>query len=568
MPPKFSRELTQPTVVGNLISRQPRTSPCEAYCPAGNPIQKVNTLAKEGKFEEALEYLMARNPLPGICGRVCPHPCERECNRNNYDQPLAIRALERAASDLADATRTKRPMKKAATGKRVAVVGSGPAGLTAAYFLALLGHDVTMFEAAPVLGGVPRISIPDYRLPTDVVDRAVGNILGLGVQARTNSALGRDISAKTLRNEFDACVIATGAWRERSLGIPGADHALRGLSFLRDVNLGQIREVGARVAVIGGGGVAFDCAFTAKRLGAKEVHVICLEDKDNMVAHPDDICQGQEEGIKVHNSGQVSRIAVEDGQVKGLEYCEVTSFEFDETGALCVTTAEDKQLLAVDTVILAVGQKPELAEVDALELNVTKKGTLEADPQTMATSVEGIFAAGDVVLGASTVAASIGSGRLAAIGVEQYLNPAFDASKESLVFDSGTIAVLAEPNGRRQQLEQHVVKFEELMHVDYYESKPRVEMKRIALSPEVRGFEEVNKGYGREEAAQEAERCFHCGQCASCGSCVEDCPGYVLTMGENGPEVAYPDECWHCGNCRISCPCGAVYYEFPLYTMV
>ena len=207
MPPRFSLELEKPTVFAGYLKYQSRTSPCEAACPAGNPIQKVHSLIKEQRLEEALEYLKSRNPLSGITGRVCDHPCELECNRMNYDEALSIRALERFAADHADRTKLRRPRRMEDTGKTLAVIGSGPAGMTCAYFSALFGHRVTVFEASASLGGMPRIGIPDYRLPKSIVDREVGQILELGVTARTNTAVGRDIGFDAILDEYDLSLI-------------------------------------------------------------------------------------------------------------------------------------------------------------------------------------------------------------------------------------------------------------------------------------------------------------------------------------------------------------------------
>jgi len=291
MPPIFSFELKEATVYADYMDFQSRTSPCEAACPAGNPIQKMHSLIKENRLEEALEYIRARNPFSGITGRVCNHPCENECNRQNYDEPLSIRALERYTTDNADMTLVKGPKRREKTGRKVAIIGSGPAGMTCAYFSALFGHDVTVFEATAFLGGMPRFGIPDYRLPKDVLDREIGRILELGVRVRTNTMVGRDISFENIIEEYDACLVATGAWKERHLDVPDAGLALKGLSFLKDVNEGRRNDIGKRVVILGGGGVAYDCAFSARRLGASEIHIVCLEARDQMCATAEDISQ-------------------------------------------------------------------------------------------------------------------------------------------------------------------------------------------------------------------------------------------------------------------------------------
>ena len=424
MPPRFSKEIEEKVIFPDWLDYQPRTSPCEANCPAGNPIQKANALIKDNRIEEALEYLRSRNPFPGITGRICAHPCEQNCNRNKYDEGLSIRGLERFAVDHADWTRVLNPKRRESSGKRLAIIGSGPAGMTCAYFSALLGHDVTVFESSPTLGGIPRMGIPEFRLPKDVVDREVGQILEVGVRAQTNTTVGRDIEFDKILRDFDACLIAVGTGKERRLDVPGIESALPAVSFLRQVNLGQRDSIGDRVVIIGGGGVAFDCAFTAKRLGASEVHVVCVEGRDNMCASPEDVLQAQAEGIKIHNARMISRVLNDGGKAAGIEYFKISSFEFDERGSLSVQpSSSERKTLSADTVISAVGVQPDLKFIKGNDqFRFTLKGTLDVNPKTLATSVDGVFAAGDVVSGPSTVAQAIGSGRRAAIAIDHYLN--------------------------------------------------------------------------------------------------------------------------------------------------
>lgn len=569
MAPKFSLELEKATIFADYLEYQPRTSPCEAYCPAGNPIQKVNSLIKDGRFEEALQYLMVRNPFPGITGRVCPHPCEKECNRSNFDEALSIRALERAAFDNADMTAFRRPKKKAKTGKKLAVIGSGPAGMTCAYFSTLFGHDVTVYESAPMLGGMPRLGVPDYRLPKDVVDREIGQILELGVQARTNTAVGKDIRLADILKTYDACLIAVGSWKERTLDIPGAGLAISGVSFLKQVTSGNRGKIGKKVVIVGGGGVAYDCAFTARRLGASEINIVCLEARDCMLAHPDDILQGEEEGIILHNSNMISGVLSKKGKAAGIEYYDVASFQFDASGKLNIKPVSGKKnTIAADTVIFAIGEAPDLSFLDGdHKFKLTRKGTLEVNPETMAAPVKGVFAAGDAVSGPGSIAAAIGSGRNAAIAIDRYLRKERGRPGSLYIDAEGNIS-FEEYEDTDKTLKPHVVAYDELMHIDYFDKKSRVKTGRLPISKSVRSFQEIARGYSAKDASLEASRCFHCGHCFQCGSCVEDCPGYVLTMGAAGPEITYADECWHCGNCRTSCPCGAVQYDFPLSMLI
>ncbi len=570
MPPKFSRELQHPTIFSGYLDYQPRTSPCEADCPAGNPIQKISYLIQERRFEEALEYVMVRNPFPGVCGRVCPHPCENKCNRNNYDESVSIKALERAAFDHCEMAKVPRPTPMAKMGKRVAIVGSGPAGMTCAYFLRLFGHSVTIFEALPFLGGMMRSGIPDYRLSKDVLDREIGQILELGIQSKTNTVVGKDVTLAEIMAEYDACLLAVGTWKARRPEVPGGHLGISGLSFLRQANSGNRPTVGKKVVIVGGGGVALDCAFTARRLGASEIHIVCLEPGDKMLAPPEDLSQARAEGVILHNSAMISEILSRQEKTTGIEFYPVTSFRFDEAGQLTFARGSGKmEELEADTVILAIGEQPDFICITGeTRLKLTPKGTLEVNSETMATPVAGVFAAGDAVSGPTCVAEAIGAGRRAAIGIHHYVSRNMTTQVGYAIVDNQQGITMMAMDPESKALSPRIVRYEELSHIDYFEKMPRVVAQKIAASESMKRFLEIDSGYDREQAVKEAARCFHCGHCFSCGSCVEDCPGYVLTMGSDGPAVTYPEECWHCGNCRISCPCGAVEFEFPLSMLV
>ena len=420
MPPRYSREIEQPIVMGDSLKDQFRTSPCEASCPAGNPIQKMQSLVEKGRFGEALRYLRARNPFPGVTGRVCPHFCQAKCNRDRLEGCVNTRALERAAYDHAPKgieSFTRAPE----TGKHVAVVGGGPAGMTAAYFLSLLGHDVTVYESGPVLGGIPRYAVPDFRLPRDVVDREIGWILETGVRACVNVTVGKDISFAELRASSDAVVVATGTPKENALPIPNAECGLKAVEFLRKAALGQRPDVGRTVVIMGGGGVAFDCAFTARRLGAADVHVLCLEAEGAMRAPEEDLEQARREGVHVHNSCTMSGVRKDGDRVSGVDYFDVQECRFDEQGRLSlIPVPGGEHVLACDTVIFAVGMKTDLGFFEGEVPECTPRQWIVADA-AQKTSLEGVFAAGDVASGPSSIAGAVGAGRRAAFGVHAYL---------------------------------------------------------------------------------------------------------------------------------------------------
>lgn len=563
MPPRYSREIEQPVVLGDSLKEQFRTSPCEAACPAGNPVQKMQALVERGDFAEALRYLMAKNPFPGVTGRVCPHFCQAECNRERLEGCVRTRALERAVYDYAPGGAARfRP--RPATGKSVAVVGGGPAGLTAAYFLALLGHEVTVFEAGPVLGGVPRHAVPDFRLPRDVVDREVGWILQYGVRARLNTKVGRDVSFADLRAAHDAVIIATGMPLENDLPVPNADKALKAVEFLRAVALGARPDLGDRVVIMGGGGVGFDCAFTARRLGAGEVHVICLEKPDAMRAPAEDLERARRENVRVHNCCTMSGIRTEEDRVCGVDFFSVEECRFDAQGGLSlVPAAGGERALECDTVIFAVGLKTDLSFLpEADRPDLLPRGWIKVDDKQRS-SLADLFAAGEAALGPGSVAAAVGSGRRAAFGAHAYLTgedaAVYVINAEGQIEAAPRLAGSAPP---------YVVPVDEIYGLAQYAEARPVEQ-AVIYKPD---FTESVCGYTAEQAAAEAARCLHCGHCKGCGTCVDDCPGYVLELkrpyGQDRPEVAFGDECWHCANCRTSCPCGAIAFSFPLHMRV
>ena len=566
MPPRYSREITRPVVLGAQLKEQFRTSPCETSCPIGNSIQKMNSLIEKGQFTEALRYLRAKNPFPGITGRVCPHFCMDACNRKEMDGCLNIRALERAAETFAERGHVffkRRP----ATGKKAAVIGGGPAGLTAAYFLALLGHEVTIYEAEPLLGGVPRYGVPNFRLPRDVVDREVGLVLEAGVRARVNTRVGVDITMEEISARYDAVIVATGVPAENSLPIPGAEKAVKAVEFLRAAALGQnTGKIGKNVVIMGGGGVAFDCAFTARRLGAENVHVICLEKAGEMRAPAEDLELAAKEGVHVHNSCTMSAIRTEGDKVTGVDYFEVKDCHFDEKGKLTLEAVPGgEHVLECDTVIFAVGMKTDLAFLgeNAGGLELTPRNWIKVD-ESQRTSRAGVFAAGDVSAGPASIARAVGDGRRAAFAVHQMLtgtsSRVYALNEENMIEDCDAMGSDTAP---------YVVQYADIYGIAQYESVPSEKEAENACT---KAFAELNLGLTIEQAQKEAARCFHCGHCKACGTCVEDCPGYVLEMRPyqeaERPEMMHGEECWHCNACVLDCPAKAVSLRLPLNYML
>ncbi|HJD98316.1 FAD-dependent oxidoreductase [Mailhella massiliensis] len=557
MPPVFSKPLIHPVLQGNVFSRQHRTSPCELRCPAGNPIQKLHECVEKGEFSEALRWLRARNPFPGVTGRVCPHPCEGVCNRAEYDEPIAIHSLERLAADRGGRGAF---LPAPATGKSVGIIGGGPAGLTCAWFCALSGHSVTVYEAAPVAGGIPRQGIPDFRLPKDVVDREVAAVMELGVRIHTNVRVGQDISWKELRSRHHACVIAAGAWKERILNIPGKEYLRPALSFLKEAELSREPLEGKKVLILGGGGVALDCAFTARRLKAESVALLCLEKEDALHAPAEEIEQAREERIALLGSRLAQGIEKdEEGYLVGS--VPVRSFSFSESGALEVD-AEATPLPPVraDIVIAASGLMPAFTFLDEDAPEKTPRGFIQAG-EYGESSQPGVFAAGDAAIGPSTVAEAIGSGRRCAVGIHSFLMEMKEIP-DAFIDACGQVA-FAEASAQAKAA--HKVVFGEIYNVVYHEHGPRVKSRQGGTSLP---FAEIDEGFSEEEGVRESARCLHCGHCSHCGSCVEACPGHILTLTDDGPVVSYPDECWHCGCCRLACSTGSISYEFPLNMLV
>jgi formate dehydrogenase beta subunit len=402
-------------------SRKAAMVPCRYTCPAEIDVPRYIRFIREKNYSAATAVVREKAPFPKVLGYVCDHPCEEVCRRGEVNEPISIRELKRYAAEH-DVERTweNQSVKKEETGKKVAIVGSGPAGLTAAYYLVKQGHGVTVFEALPFAGGMMCSGIPEYRLPRNVIDSEIGEIENAGVVIKTGTRI-ESIDA-LMEQGYDAVLVALGTHKGQKLRIPGADSngVLISVDFLREVNLGEKPVVGSKVVVLGGGNVAFDCARVARRLGAEQVHIACLECREDMPASVDEIEQGEEENIFVHPSQTATKILNENGKITGVEFLDVASFSFDEDKHVEIEVIEKSEhVLEADMVIFAIGQQPEIPE--GFGLDTVANNLIEIDSFSLGTSKEGVFAAGDVVTGTSSVIKAITSGRKTAVAIDRFL---------------------------------------------------------------------------------------------------------------------------------------------------
>jgi len=469
-------------------NRRAALVPCRSTCPAEIDVPRYLRFIRGREYWAAAAVVREKVPLPLVLGFVCEHPCEMVCRRRPVNEPLAIRYLKRFAAQHDTEEWKAAAVPAEPTGKRVAVVGSGPAGLTAAYFLRLKGHGVTIFEAMKEPGGLLRYGIPSYRLPRWALERDLGEIYRVGVEIQTQAMV--ESTDQLLAKRYDAVLVAVGAQKGVRLSLPGADGegVMIGLDFLKKVNAGEKIVLGGRVLVLGGGNVAFDCARTARRLGAGEVYLACLEDRESMPASEEEIQEGEEEGVVVLPARTATRVVRERGRVMGVELLKVENFAFAEDGSVELETVEgSEEVLEAENVIFAVGQAVELPH--GFTLSCTERGFIEVDPYSLATSQEGVFAAGDAVTGTSSVVKAAASGRRAARAIDMYLE------------GTGDLDLRLAPA-------QFQPKF--LGSYPGFAFLPRVAGKRVDPQERIAAFCPVEKELSAEEAAYEAKRCLEC----------------------------------------------------------
>jgi len=474
-------------------------SACQHACPAGIDVPNYVAAIASGNYDKAVEIIRERNPFPAVCGRICIHPCEFKCRRGELDEPVAIRALKRYAADwyFENIGKAKEPFP-VTKDQKVGVVGAGPAGLTCAYFLAKMGYKVTVFEAQSVAGGMLGITVPEFRLPREVIQAEIDYIRSCGIEIQYNSPVDARHTVNDLMEEgFRAVFIAAGAQASKRIGIPGEDQDLHGLyyglSFLTDVKGGKEIRLKGRVVVVGGGNVAIDVARTALRVGATDVQLFCLEARDEMPAWEKEIGEAIEEGIVINPSWGPKQIYHQERRVIGIEFVRCVSV-FDDEGRFSPTFDENsRQVAEAETVIVSIGQAPDISFLSKdSQLERALWGSLVVDENSLATNIPGIFAGGDFTTGPTFVIRAIASGRRAAIAIDKYLRG-----------EKGRVEIVDEKTAMEEDTRL-------ALEEETTEEKPRMEMQIEKPEERVRDFREVEKGFTEDEAKRESVRCLRC----------------------------------------------------------
>jgi NADPH-dependent glutamate synthase beta subunit-like oxidoreductase len=467
-------------------------APCKAACPAHISIPGFIGAILDGRYEEGLRLIKEEMPFPGICGRVCPHPCETACNRGQVDQPVAIEALKRFLADRNQASDPPPISKNGPTkSEKVAVIGAGPAGLTAAYYLSIQAYPVTVFEKLPVAGGMMAVGIPEFRLPRKILQSEIEAIQALGVDIRLNVEIGRDVPFKEIHKGFQAVFVGSGCDRSIRLGIPGEDECkgvMGGIDFLKAVHMGRSPKRQGRLVVIGGGNTAVDCARVARRLGYQDVRILYRRTREEMPASSREIDETLEEGIQVQFLTAPVRILGQNGNIAGIECVRMTLGEPDASGRRRPIPVENSTYqVPADGVISAVGQRPDLTGLPFADYT-TPRGLLKADLFTGMTPISGVFSGGDVVSGPKTVVEAVAAGKRAARSIDAYLrgrSPVDEVHGE-------WAGISSVPGG--------------------IEHRERPAMPRISPQESTRSFREIHMGYPEDLALREAGRCLRlCG---------------------------------------------------------
>jgi len=531
--------------IGDLV-----VPPCSKACPAGVDVPRYIRAVKDRKYDEAVAVLREKLPLPTVCADACFALCEEVCAYKQFGDPIAIRAIKRAAVDNGGETWKKRKKLADKTGKKVAIVGAGPAGLTAAYYLTSKGHEITVFDSFAKPGGMMRYGIPNYRLPEERLDKDINDILEWGVTFKGNTIIGKEITLAQLKTDFDAIFVASGANGSVKIPLEGSEKkgVLLGWDFLRDVGLSKKFDFDGEVIVIGGGNVAIDVALTAKRMGAANIQLFCLEKREEMPAHEWEIARAEEEGVLINNSWGPKKVLGEK-VVTGLSLVKCTSV-FDNAGNFNPTYDEEvTDKVMANHIILAVGQAADLGFVKKEKNINTSGGRIEVEETSLSTGEKGVFAGGDVVSGPDSIIGAIAHGRKAAAAIDRYLGG-----------DGNIDEVLASPE-------------EEVLLPEFViGTRPRNDLGLLKPWERTPGFDQVELGLTDDQIADESSRCLDCDArkfevilnteyCKECGYCAEVCgvgtfgpADFFNAKGYRPEEVKSSDLCVGCFKCYFSCP--------------
>ncbi|MEW5807768.1 MAG: NAD(P)-binding protein [Acidobacteriota bacterium] len=537
---------------------QDKTPPCNEGCPAGEDIEGYMYLISKGKIKEAWELLRKDNPFPAVCGRVCFHPCEMACNRKDFDEALSINQAERYLGDFG-LEKGKAAKIKEKRNERVAIIGSGPAGLSCAYHLAVMGYRVTVFEALPMAGGILMVGIPQYRLPKDVLQKEIKLIEDMGVEIKTGMRVGKEIGFSELER-FDATFIATGVHVSRKIGAKNEDvkGVLSGLDFLKELNLGKKPKVGKKVAIIGGGNTAMDAARSVLRMGSTPV-VVYRRTRAEMPAIEDEIEEAEREGIEFIFLAAPIEVHTKGDKIVDMECIRMRLGEPDESGRRKPEPIKGSNFkVKVDNVISAIGEK---ADLSFLPEDIKVEDGVIVTDESLMTTRKGIFAGGDVIDQPHTVVDAIGSGKKAAIEIDRYIRNIDVDLEKFRIGEVGNISMeryLGQETVEKANHLNMVVRIDDL-NLDYFEHQPRREKPRMPVEKAKKSFAEVNTGFSEEMVRKEASRCFNCAVCNECEICLIFCPDVAIIRKNEGKGFEFKyDYCKGCGICVHECPRNAM----------